>query len=182
LVCDDVPENAIQRYVETGDSTIGSEIVLSRPAGDTPVYLARAALMNSGGNPSSKIEMGENALLEFDYAIDRPLRDISVGLLVSRNGVPLLNSFETDAVEEWRQAREAGSYRARLELPFRHFKEGAYTIEFPIHYGRQDLTEASAVLSFEIVNYRRDLTHRSYRADRPGQFAIDIDWHTRKLS
>ena len=182
LVCDDVPENAIQRYVETGDSATGSEIVLSRPVGDTPVYLSRAALTNSGGNPSSKIEMGDCAVLEFDYVIERPLRDINLGLLVSRNGVPLLNSFETDADDELRQTRDAGNYRARLELPLQSFKEGAYTIEFPIHYGRQDMTDVSAVLSFEIVNYRRDLTHRSYRADRPGQFAFDVAWHTRRLS
>jgi lipopolysaccharide transport system ATP-binding protein len=182
LVCDDVSENAIQHYVETGDSTTGSEIRLSRPAGDTPVYLSRAALMNANGNLSSKVEMGEGAVLEIDYVIERPLRDVNLGLLVSRNGVPLLNSLETDAAEELRQTRDVGAYRARIELPLQHLKEGAYTVEFPIHYGRQDMTEAAAVLSFEIVNYRRDLTHRSYRADRPGQFAIDIAWCTQKLS
>jgi hypothetical protein len=44
------------------------------------------------------------------------------------------------------------------------------------------LFDPHAVIGFEIVNHHRDLTHRSYRADRPGQFAIDLEWDIERLS
>jgi lipopolysaccharide transport system ATP-binding protein len=182
LVCDDVPEAAIQHYVESSEAVGGGEIVLPRPNNDPPVYISRAALKNVDGALSSQVEMGDNATLEIDYFIEKPLRDINLEVLLSRNGVPLLNSFDTDAADELRGQRAVGAYRAWLNLPLRYFKEGTYTIEFPIHYGRQTLTDPSAVLPFDLVNYRRDLTHRSYRADRPGQFAVDIPWQTQKLN
>jgi hypothetical protein len=36
------------------------------------------------------------------------------------------------------------------------------------------------VLPFEIVNHRRDLMHKSYRADRMGYLAMNIDWPTER--
>ena len=181
LVADGPPELAIRKYVDTGEAGAGGEIVLARPLSSPGAYVIRAALTMPGGDIVSKIEMGSSVLLEIDYVIDRPQRDMTMEILVSRNGVPLLNSFDTDTDAGLRERREIGRYRVRLELPLQYLKEGAYTIEFPIHANKHSLVDPLAILTFDIVNYRRDLTHRSYRADRPGQFASDIAWNTQKL-
>jgi lipopolysaccharide transport system ATP-binding protein len=182
LVADDRPEIAIQRYVDTGDVPTGGEIAFARPAGDPEAYVARASLKTVAGDLVSKVEMGTPAVLEIDYVIDRPLRDTTVEILVSRNGVPLLNSFDTDTDDGLRKRREPGRYRAQLDLPLQHFKEGAYAIEFRIHANKQSLVDPLAILTFDVVNYRRDLTHRSYRTDRPGEYALDIVWNTQRMA
>jgi len=182
LVADDLPEVAVAKYVDSGEAAHGGEIVLTRPAGDPGVYVARAVLKSRDGHAvAAKVEMGEPATLEIEYVIERPQRDLTMEILVSRNGVPLLASFDTDTENRLRERREPGRYRAHLELPLGAFKEGAYTIEFPIHANKQSLVDPLAVLAFDIVNYRRDLSHRSYRIDRQGQYGLDIAWNTRKV-
>jgi lipopolysaccharide transport system ATP-binding protein len=182
LVCDDQPDVVIKRYVEASETGAAGEVKLDRPAGEPPAYVARAALKTPAGDVTNQIEMGEDALLEVDYVVERPVRDVSMEILVSRNGIPLINSFDTDAEEGLREKRDAGRYRALLRLPLQQLKEGSYTIELAILWNRQNLIDPRAVLAFDIACYRRDLTHRSYRTDRPGQYAIDIAWNTQKAS
>jgi lipopolysaccharide transport system ATP-binding protein len=180
LVADDLPEIAIQKYVDTGEAAAGGEIILARPKSDPGVYVARAVLKTLAGNVSSTVEMGQPAILEIEYVVDRPQRDITMEILVSRKGVPLFNSFDTDTSDQLRGRREPGRYRARLLLPLQHFKQGPYTVEFPIHANRQSVLDPLAILAFDVVNHHRDLTHYSYRADRSGQCALDIVWETTK--
>jgi lipopolysaccharide transport system ATP-binding protein len=182
LVADDLPESVIEKYVRSGDMTAGGEIILAPPAGDPGAYVARAALKSPAGDNVSKVELGDSAILEIEYVIQRPQREMVMEVLLSRNGVPLLNSFDTDTADTLRQRRAPGRYRARLVLPLQYFKEGAYTIELPVHGNSENLVDPLAVLTFDIVNYRRDLSRYSYRADRPGQYALDIAWDTRNIS
>jgi lipopolysaccharide transport system ATP-binding protein len=182
VVCDDRPEIVIQNYVDVSERGAGGEIELDRPPGQPPVYISRAALRSLAGEVGARIEMGEGALLEIDYTVATPVHDLSMEILVSRNGVPLINSYDTDTEDWLRAKREPGRYRALLQLPLQQLKEGSYTIELPISWNWKSLVDPRAVLAFDIVNYRRDLMHRSYRADRPGQYALDINWNTRTLA
>ena len=71
---------------------------------------------------------------------------------------------------------------AKLMLDSLHqqFKEGDYTIELKIGWNRLEVTDPRAILPFEIVNHRRDLMHKSYRADRMGYLAMDLEWTTER--
>ena len=59
------------------------------------------------------------------------------------------------------------------------FKEGAYTIAVAIGCLKENLTDRNASISLNIVNNHLDLTHRSYRFDRPGFIFNDVKWVTR---
>jgi lipopolysaccharide transport system ATP-binding protein len=181
LIADDFPETAIAKYVDSGETSSGGQIVLERPPGSPDIYITRATLKKCSGETACKIEMGETAVLELEYVVERPQRDVVMEIVVSRNGVPLFASFDTDIGESLRERREAGRYRATLQLPLASLKEGPHSVEFPIYVNRRSVIDPHAILTFEIVNYRRDLTHYSYRVDRHGQHAFDIPWNVEKL-
>jgi hypothetical protein len=47
-----------------------------------------------------------------------------------------------------------------------------------VGYGKENLTDEHAVVVLRIVNFERDLTHRSYRGDRPGVLLRELRWDT----
>ncbi len=180
LIVDGLPATAIAKYVDSGERSADGEIILARPTGNPGAYVSRAAIKTLAGNVAGRLGMREPAVLEIEYVIEHPQRDMIIAIALNRNGTPLLDSFDTDTQEELREHREPGRYRARLDLPLAMFKEGNYTVDFHIRADKQWQSDIAA-LSFEICNYGEDLTYRSCRADHLGQYALDIPWNTTRV-
>lgn len=133
------------------------------------------------GERVSSILMGSDTTLVVDYFLQRDARSVTLAVLISANDVPLLYSYDTDADESLRHLRPAGRYRARVPLPLCRFKEGTYVVRLKIGYGKDELTDPDAYLVIEIRNENRDLTHMSFRRDRPGYLLQPIAWTTERL-
>lgn len=176
--CDDRTDIAIQRYLDAVAPPASGGVKLSPPAGDVPVYITRIAAQNAAGEIAAKFDLGEPVWLGIEYVIARPVSSVTLAMLLSRNGVPLVYSYDTDVDEALRERREAGTYRVRLRLPCEHFKEGGYGVELKIGWNRVEISDPRATLAFEIMNHHCDLMHKSYRADRPGQCAYNLRWET----
>jgi len=180
VICDATPDQAIARYAETGAPMTSGDLRLTRPDKDWPVHVTRLALEDEKGEISGAVEMFTPTTLLVEYVIEQPVSNVSMAMLLSKSGQNLLYSYDNDANEELAGNREPGRYVARVKLPTQQFKEGEYTVELKIGWNRIEITDPLAVLPFEIVNHRRDLMHKSYRADRMGHLAMDIDWPTER--
>jgi lipopolysaccharide transport system ATP-binding protein len=163
VICDGTPDHAIAKYAETGAPAASGDLRLEKPKKDWPVYVTRMALEADNGTVGGAVE---------------PVSNVSMAMLLSRSGQNVLYSYDVDANEELAGNRAPGRYVARVALPTQQFKEGEYTVELKIGWNRIEITDPLAVLPFEIVNYRHDLMHKSYRADRMGFLALDLDWKT----
>lgn len=178
VTCIDRPDVVIQKYIEGAGSGKNGVVSLPPPVDDKPIYVTEITLQDRNNNVVSQLEIGNEADLRIDYVLQRQLRTVSIALLVSRNGVPLLYSFDSDADEGLGDVREAGDYSAVIALPTKFFKEGSYTVEIKIGWNRLELSDSRAILRFDIVNFSQDLTHKAYRHDRPGQLAMELPWKT----
>ena len=181
VLCDAPPDQAIARYAETGAPGASGELRLGKPDKDWPVYVTRLTLENQEGAASGALEMFSPSFLMVEYTVEQPVSNVSMAMLLSKSGQNILYSYDNDSNEELAGNRKPGRYVARLRLPTEQFKEGDYTIELKIGWNRIEITDARAVLPFEIVNHRRDLMHKSYRADRMGFLAMDIPWATEQM-
>ena len=178
VIADTTPQAAIQVYAqgETGQKL--NEIILPKRPG-VPVYASRMQVRNKQGEAISEIELGQDAVLYLEYTVEKDLRDITIAALISKEGTPLQYTYDNDADESLRGLRNAGIYVCSVHLPMSSFKEGAYTIAVAIGCLKENLTDRNASISLNIVNNHLDLTHRSYRFDRPGFIFNDVKWVTR---
>jgi lipopolysaccharide transport system ATP-binding protein len=146
---------------------------------DVPIFVTGISLLDSDGAQVSDLSMGSDATLEIAYTIKEPLSNVSMAMLLSRIGSPLLYSYDTDNAQVFDENnREPGDYIARVPLPLSRFKEGLYTAEVKIGVGQTNMTDERAVLSFEISNHFINTSNKSYRSDRPGHLYWPIDWKT----
>jgi lipopolysaccharide transport system ATP-binding protein len=143
-----------------------------------PIFVTEIVMRDSVGNISSTIPMGENAEIEIHYRVTEPQFGVTMAMLLTRLGSPLLYSYENDLADELEHRRDVGDYIARLTLPLSRFKEGQYSVEAKIGVGQTNMTDENAVLVFEVCNHSFDTTHKSFRSDRPGHLYWPLTWKT----
>ena len=176
VVCDSTPNEAISEYLALMQGGASSRVVL--PPREAAIQVTEMWVEDRRGDDVDSIPLGEDGTLIVRYVVREPRREVSLAALVMRDGTPLLYSYDTDADPSLRGVRDAGSYIARVPLPTSLFKEGTYAIALKIGAGREDLTDDDAVVVVRVVNLDRDLTHRSYRNDRPGVLYRELEWET----
>lgn len=177
LLADDVSSTVTGLYLSDLYAGKASQVVLPNKPG-VPIQATKLWLEEADGKQVSEIDMGRNVCLGIDYTITKTLRDVTVAALISKEGMPLLYTYDTDGEEMLRDTRNAGRYRCRVHLPMSLFKEGTYTVSVLIGYGKENLTDPDACVLLNVVNRDLDLTHRSYRVDRPGLLFRRIQWNT----
>jgi len=146
---------------------------------DWPIYVTGIRLCDLDMASINDVELGQDAFLEFNYSIETPLKNVSVAMLLSRMGNPLLYSYDTDnspLLEE--SVRIPGEYVVRMRLPLSKLKEGIYTADIKIGVGQTNMTDERATLSFEIINNSINTANKSFRSDRPGQLYWPLEWDT----
>jgi lipopolysaccharide transport system ATP-binding protein len=176
VVSDGKTADVIDQYLAFAQKQGSLELEGAR---DLPIYVTAISLLDAEGQQVSDLPLGTDATLEIAYTIKERLGNVSMAMLLSRIGSPLLYSYDTDQGQTFDESnREAGDYVARVPLPLSRFKEGLYTAEVKIGVGQTNMTDERAVLSFEISNHFINTSNKSYRSDRPGHLYWPIDWKT----
>jgi lipopolysaccharide transport system ATP-binding protein len=181
VVCDSTPDVAITEYLSRMTGGSSSHAVL-KPREDVAVQILEMSVQDEHGKSVESVELGRDCALVARYVIRERRRDVSIALLLSREGVPLLYSYDTDADPHLRGDRAAGEYEIRIPLPTSMFKEGNYAIALKVGASKENLTDEDATIALRVVNHELDLTHRSYRGDRPGMLFHELAWQTEVLS
>jgi lipopolysaccharide transport system ATP-binding protein len=149
------------------------------PRTDRGVEIRERWIEGERGAETGEVDFRTDSTLVLRYEVKERTRDVTMAVLVAVNGQPLFYTYDTDNNADLREWREAGWYEARVQLPTASLKEGNYTVHGKIGAGREDLTDPRATVSVSIVNTAEDLTHKSYRSDRPGLLVAGVDWQTR---
>ncbi len=172
------PVEVIEAYMgQATGGTLKMELVR-----DAPIFVTEIVLRDVAGNATSTIPMGENGELEIHYRVTEPLSEVTMAMLLTRHGSPLLYSYDNDLGDALAGKRAVGDYIARLTLPLSRFKEGQYSVEAKIGVGQTNMTDDNAVLVFEVCNHSIDATHKSFRSDRPGHVYWPLAWTTSRLA
>lgn len=152
----------------------------SRP--NAPIYVSEIKMMGLDGISIGELPLGSDVVIELTYHVTEPLANVSMAMLLSRQGSALLYSYDTDQIQIDEYAKRLpGDYRATINLPTSKFKEGLYTLEIKIGVGQSNMTDDRATLSFEISNYTINTAHKSFRSDRPGHLYWPLSWTTNRL-
>lgn len=142
----------------------------------TPIQVEELFIADSNGNLISEIELGEDVTLFIKYVVLQDVTDSVMAFMLTKDGMPVLYSYDTDLNVPLRQYRKAGRYFAKVKLPTSIIKEGMCEIKVMIGVGQDNISKSNVSIGFDIVNNRVDTMHYSYKKDRPGFLYKAVPW------
>jgi len=166
---------AVEKYVkEMSDSMVRRVSFKDDPEKD--ICFLEAAVLSPGKGYTEELDISDQIEVELKYRVRRPLEGTNVSMALSRDGIVLLRSWDTDKSPELHVYREAGIYTARIVMPLNIFSPGIYSIT--VSAGRPGL-EASArhadCLFFELKMLKDDVHGTGIYRDT--MFAIPLVWN-----
>ncbi|MFC1987023.1 ABC transporter ATP-binding protein [Chloroflexota bacterium] len=181
IVQDGETSSVISKYLTESGPTKGSEHTFPEDNSKS-IQIRRVAVRDKELNLKSQFDVFEPVTVEVEYEV----REESVGSVVviglSREGVELFRSWDTEHNQELFDKRLPGYYRARFNLPC-PLKAGSYIISvWTLIVNREVIDQVKEALSFEVEEITSVLTFHGYARKRPGVMAADLVWKTKKLT
>lgn len=157
----------------------GSKFILDKKH-LAPAQVTKVWAENETGEEISESEIKKDIVLNIEYEISEPLKDLIIAPLISKDGVPIMYIYDTNDQEN-QGMKESGLYKSRVHLPFSLLKEGFYTIFIEVGCKQETYINPDAFININIINTTCDLTHKSYMKERPGFLIPYVRWETQKI-
>jgi|WetSurSiteA1Bulk_404760.scaffolds.fasta_scaffold02034_6 lipopolysaccharide transport system ATP-binding protein len=177
-------DHVINEYLSKGTKLTEKNIVHFNETSKSPVYIKKAAILNDKGEPAHNFYLNNKIFIQIDYVVVRNVVQSFIIIAVSRDGIKIFQSHDTDIDSRFLQLREAGQYRTIFPLPSRLLTAGQYylTIRAAVgSYGQFGLDDHPDALRFSISSDDEDTTFKGYADYRNTLIISEIEWQTQKI-
>lgn len=185
LIEDGITEEITSAYFnETRNITAESTTIRYDDNPEAQFCIRSIGVSDSVGNPSRCFHLGSQICIDIEYFVRAPIRQSHLLFKVSRQGVNLFQSHDTDSHSEHLAMRNPGRYLASIRLPGRLLAPGQYTLSFaaaigPLaQYGHDLHVDA---LGFTVEEGGEDTSYKGYAAHRGMSIIMDLDWKIQRL-
>lgn len=147
-----------------------------------PACFLNVAVTSSDKSSTKLFDINDQIGIYIEYILHEKMSGVNVALVLSREGVPIFTSYDIDVDLHLFKVREAGRYKAYIQLPIHLLKAGIYTVLIALGRSNVGLIDQKIdALVFEISDNSEDVSHKSYAASRAGVLALSLPWNTEKM-
>lgn len=179
-------EEAVDHYLASGFCHTGERIwrVEEIPFTAAPFRPLALRVLDPDQRVADTFRSSEPITLEFDYAIDKAITGLRVGIVLMTNrGEFVFTSFDTDGLKQYEDfsVRQSGRYRSSCHIPADFLNGGQYTVTviastFRVkRYFRED-----GALTFNVDSTGSPGAH--WPESRPGPVRPWLDWQIEEIS
>ncbi len=178
IVADGSVDEVLSRYLESISEVCGR----AREFEDDPakkIRIRALRVVSPARGPSPPLDIADRVEVELEYIVREAMTGTNLGIVISREGVPVFSSFDIDTNPAAFEHRSAGEYRSRVPLPQRLLKAGLYTVTAGVgHTATGPIDLHVDAVSFELLETSIDTTNLGYARSRPGQVIVPLEWKT----
>jgi lipopolysaccharide transport system ATP-binding protein len=178
-VADGRVPDVLNQYTKLLATHQGQQTELA-PDPSLPSSLLRVAVTGPTGESGIAFDLADELTLTVTYQVREKLYGLQIAATLSRNGIPLLQTFDTDNDAEI-QAREPGVYEARFVIPGMFLKAGMYSVDLTLGTPQQLLQGFDSIAQFDIEEISTNAHMKGYRRDRLGQVIAPGTWETDRV-
>ena len=145
-----------------------------------PIQLTKGRIVDEHGETKQHFDVYDLIILECEYVVRKNIPGLIVSFQLSKNGIPLILSFDTDSSPERLEDRTCGRYVSKVVFPRTLLKPGNYSITTSVGIPNVLAYERlEDVLSFDVELRSRSAQFLSFASWRPGTIAMPLVWETR---
>ncbi len=141
------------------------------------IQILKLKILDFAFNEKIIYDLGEKVYLNVDYLVRSPLRNTNFCLVIKRNGIEILCSFDSDNNEQNLNKLEPGNFSYLIDLSSDIFKAGTYTLSIDIGMiGIGIIEKHEDVLSFSINELTEETSNKGYNENRVGFLYKKLLW------
>lgn len=159
---------SIKRQNQTFDVTDGKS-----------ASLESIAVTSANLSERNVFDIADEIHIRVQYRVRDPLHMLQLALMISKDGVDIVQMFDTDNDEDPVE-KVPGTYEAVCKLPGKFLKAGAYSVRAILGIPEQLIQDTGPVIGFEIQEHSINTQHKSYKKERGGLIISPARWDTTK--
>jgi lipopolysaccharide transport system ATP-binding protein len=148
--------------------------------GDRTCSITKLRLLRGDGTETSEFDLSDSVTLEITYRVSQPLNQLQITATLSRNGVDVVHSFDTDSASEIGSTLP-GQYRATYSVPPMFLKAGSYNVRVTAGTPDQLIHDIQQALAFTVEEITVNTQMRGYKSSRPGFVISPGSWRTESV-
>lgn len=180
------PNEVVDHYIDSFAIEGHNTSFICEEEPERPFQILSGRILNQEGNQTSIFDVFDPITVELEYIVRETVEGINVRLLIYRNSVPILLSFDNDTEPTRLNCRQKGTYRTQVTLPKPLLKDGNYTVTVAIglvnNIGMEQIHLIRDKLSFGVELQTQSQSLHSYSPKRQGLIATTLDWEINKLN
>jgi lipopolysaccharide transport system ATP-binding protein len=143
-----------------------------------PLQILDVMVTNGAGEPTEIFDISESISIKIDYQVNTQANNTNIALILSRNGVELLCSFDTDAISKNLERRSLGRHSIIAKIPQKLLKAGCYSLSVGTGQINSGTTyeDHKDITTFEILELSEDTSFKGYCQRRNGLIIAPIEW------
>jgi lipopolysaccharide transport system ATP-binding protein len=176
LLCDGTPEDALQSYQKSFDST-PAEFVNETVDESLPLQILGLRVEGADGRLRSTFDIGDPIMMRVRFLVRKSITGSDVAIALKRNGVTAFTSFDTDERPSLLNERLPGTYEYVVHLPAEQMKPGFYTVSADcgiVNVHALDMHRDA--VSFTIQEIGENTAMKSYAGKRAGVVRLPVKW------
>jgi len=175
LTFDGTSNDAVQHYLAQSFSNSLPEIIF--PLKNQDIQLTKLQVLDQKNKLKSDFSLGEYVYLNIEYKVSSPLKGSNICLVLKRNGIDVLCSFDGDINEDNLDKTEKGNFQYLLKLPTDILKAGLYTLTLDVGLiGIGTIEKHDEIITFKISELDQLTTTKGYAEERAGILYKQIEW------
>jgi lipopolysaccharide transport system ATP-binding protein len=178
-VADGPVSDVLSEYSKLLASHHGQQAEL-QPDPSLPCSILRVAISGPQEQTGTAFDLADELTLTVTYEVNQRQYGLQLAVTVSRNGIPLLQTFDTDDEVEI-PVREPGIYEARYVIPGMFLKAGMYTVDLGIGTPERLVQTFEGIAQFDIEELSTNAHMKGYRRERVGHVIAPGRWETTRV-
>jgi len=175
LIFDGSSNDAVQYYLAQSFSNSLPEITFPNKQQD--IQITKLQILDANSSLSSNFELGDSVFFNVEYKVSSPLKGTNFCLVLKRNGIDVLCSFDCDLEEQNLNKTKAGDFKYIIKLPTDILKAGLYTLSLDIGLVGIGVVEMhDEIMTFKISELNQLTTSKGYAEDRAGILYQKLEW------
>ena len=174
LALDGTTEQALEYYVQALTEKQYRRAKLT-PDESKPVCIDEVVVRPRGKGENDPLDISDEVEIEISYRWKEPIKGGGITLSISRDGMTMINSWQTDRATRGRIIEEPGDYKAKIIIPPNLFTAGRYSISVGAAVPNVAwLVKHPDVLTFDYEHIYTDASYAGHA--RGGLLSLPLEW------
>jgi lipopolysaccharide transport system ATP-binding protein len=147
------------------------------PSNLNDIQINSSCILNSKMVENATFNLGEKVFLKINYTLRKPLRGVNFCLVLKRNGVEIICSFDSDFYMDLINKLETGIFGYLIDLNTDILKAGNYSLSLDIGMiGIGIIEKHQDILTFCIKEFNEETSSKGYSESRVGFLYKKLKW------